>query len=103
MDKIFALGFFDGVHLGHQALLKECCRLARQMNAQPCAITFQQHPQALFSGDPPKLINTNADRQSLLRQYGIESVFSYPVTKAVMGMPWESFLVTQLLTVSSRR
>ena len=92
MNKIFALGFFDGVHLGHQALLKECCALAREHNAQPCAITFQQHPQALFSDDPPKLINTNDDRQRLLREFGIASVFAYPVTKAVMGMPWETFL-----------
>ena len=91
-NKIFALGFFDGVHLGHQALLKECCALAEKKNAQPCAITFQQHPQSLFSENPPKLINTNDDRQRLLRQYGIEAVFSYPVTKAVMGMPWEIFL-----------
>ena len=92
MNKIFALGFFDGVHLGHQALLKECCALARQMDAQPCAITFQQHPQSLFSENPPKLINTNDDRQQLLQKYGIASVLSYPVTPAVMGMHWEAFL-----------
>ncbi len=91
-SKIFALGFFDGVHLGHQALLKACRGLAQRSDAQPWAITFQQHPQTLFTDDPPKLINTNADRQWLLRQYGMESVLSYPVTKAVMGMPWKAFL-----------
>lgn len=92
MKKIFALGFFDGVHLGHQALLKVCCRLAAETDASPCAITFQQHPQSLFTDKPPKLINTCADRQQLLRRYGIGPIFSYPVTKAVMGMPWEAFL-----------
>ena len=92
MNKIFALGFFDGVHLGHQALLRECCELAAGMSAQPCAITFQQHPQSLFTENPPKLINTHADRQRLLKQFGIKNVFSYPVTRAVMGMPWETFL-----------
>ncbi len=92
MNKIFALGFFDGVHLGHQALLKSCCELAEQLDAQPCAITFQQHPQSLFSENPPKLINTNIDRQRLMRELGIEAVFSYPVTKATMSMPWETFL-----------
>lgn len=92
MNKIFALGFFDGVHLGHQALLKECCALAESQKAQPCAITFQQHPQSLFLENPPKLINTNADRQGLLRAFGMEAVFSYPVTKAAMGMHWEDFL-----------
>jgi riboflavin kinase/FMN adenylyltransferase len=92
MNKIFALGFFDDVHLGHQALLKICCDLAAQMGAQPCAITFQQHPQSLFTQEPPKLINTAADRQRLLHRFGIGPVFSYPVTKAVMSMPWEAFL-----------
>ena len=92
MNKIFALGFFDGVHLGHQALLSACRDMAAQMSAKPCAITFQQHPQSLFSQDPPKLINTHADRQGLLKQFGMEAIFSYPVTKAIMGMPWKNFL-----------
>lgn len=92
MKKIFALGFFDGVHLGHQALLKECCVLAGQMHASACAITFQQHPQSLFVQEPPKLINTNSDRQRLLRRYGIGPIYSYPVTREIMGMPWDDFL-----------
>lgn len=92
MKKIFALGFFDGVHLGHQALLVRCCRMAGQMDAEPCAITFRQHPQSLFTQQPPKLINTEQDRRALLRQYGIGTVISYPVTRAVMSMPWQEFL-----------
>ena len=38
--KIFALGFFDGVHLGHQALLRACCALAQSNDAIPCAVTL---------------------------------------------------------------
>ena len=92
MKKIFALGFFDGVHLGHQALLMECCRMAREQNAKACAITFRQHPQSLFVEQPPRLINGQEDRIELMRRYGIGSVFTYPVTKEVMSMPWEAFL-----------
>ena len=92
MKKIFALGFFDGVHLGHQALLERCCQMAAAQKATACAITFLQHPQALFSEHPPKLINTTDDRINLLRQYGIGPVFRYHVTKEIMGMPWEAFL-----------
>lgn len=92
MKKIFALGFFDGVHLGHQALLMECCRMAREQNAKACAITFRQHPQSLFVEQPPKLINGQEDRIWLMRRYGIGSVFTYPVTKEVMSMPWQDFL-----------
>ena len=89
--RIFALGFFDGVHLGHQALLKQCCALADRMACQTAAITFQTHPKSLFSGPVP-LISTANDRVRLLRQYGIGSVYTYPVTEEVLGMPWEAFL-----------
>lgn len=92
MKKIFALGFFDGVHLGHQALLAECCRLARELDGQACAITFDRHPQSLFTDTPPKLINTAQDRQRLLRQYGIGPVVTYPVTKQTMSVGWQDFI-----------
>jgi riboflavin kinase/FMN adenylyltransferase len=91
-DKIFALGFFDGVHLGHQALLAECVRLAQARGAQSAAITFSRHPQALFVESPPALINTDEDRDRLLRQFGINDIHTLPVTKEVMSTNWQDFL-----------
>ena len=91
-QRVFALGFFDGVHLGHQTLLDACVRLAAELDVQPAAITFLAHPQSLFTDMPPKLLTTHEDRVDLLRQFGIGSVYSYPVTREVMGMPWENFL-----------
>ena len=92
MKKIFALGFFDGVHLGHQALLRQCRQLAREQEAKACAITFQQHPQSLFAEQPPKLINEQEGRIYLMRSYGVGPVVAYPVTKEIMSMPWKAFL-----------
>ena len=89
--KIFALGFFDGVHLGHQALLKACRDLAEDMGCETAAITFENHPKSLFSGPIP-LISTVSDRCQLLRLYGIDSVYVYPVRQDVMGKSWEVFL-----------
>lgn len=89
--RIFALGFFDGVHLGHQALLKECCRLAADANCKTAAITFDNHPKSLFAGPIP-LISTIHDRTRLLQRYGIDRVYAYPVTREVMGKSWEAFL-----------
>ena len=90
--KIYALGFFDGVHLGHQALLKACCDLAATVGAKPAAITFSKHPQALFRQDPPPLLSGEADRDQLLRQYGIQHICKLPVIKEVMSTPWADFL-----------
>lgn len=90
--RIFALGFFDGVHLGHQALLAECCRLAAELDCQAAAITFDAHPQSLFLPDPPMLISTARDRELLLRRYGIGQIYTFPVTAEVMSTPWRAFL-----------
>ena len=90
--RIFALGFFDGVHLGHQALLRQCVTLAKEQNCQPAAITFDRHPQALYLDTPPALISTETDRQLLLRQYGMGPIYTFPVKTEVMSTPWEAFL-----------
>ena len=90
--KIFALGFFDGVHLGHQALLRECVRMARQYGYVPAAITFDRHPQSLFTPTAPALINSNADREALLRRYGIEHIYTVTVNEASMNTDRWDFL-----------
>ena len=90
--KIFALGFFDGVHLGHQALLESCVDMAKQYGYEPAAITFDRHPQSLFTAAPPALINTNADRERLLRRYGIEHIYTLAVNEASMNMDRWDFL-----------
>lgn len=91
-NKIFALGFFDGVHLGHQALLAECRRLAAQQQAIPCAITFDKHPQAYFTDTPPALLLPTYDRQLLLIDYGMAVATVFPVNAEVMSTPWQAFL-----------
>lgn len=91
-SRIFALGFFDGVHLGHQALLRECVRLASEYGAEPAAITFDAHPRAMFQPEPPKLLTNLEDRKALLAHYGIRYVQVLPVTGEVMSTPWEDFL-----------
>ena len=93
MDKrIFALGFFDGVHLGHQALLTECCRMAAQLDAVPAALTFDRHPKSLIQNPPPILLSTELDRKLLLEHYGIREIFTLEVTPENMGMPWQVFM-----------
>lgn len=90
--RIFALGFFDGVHLGHQALLAECYRLAREQDCQTAAITFDPHPDKLLKGLAPKLINSVDDRHELLRSFGIGPIYTFAADKETLSMPWQEFL-----------
>ena len=89
---IYALGFFDGVHLGHQALLAQCRRLADATGGKAAAITFSSHPDTLVMGKTPALINTIEDRVRLLYQAGMDDVVVLPFDNAMMACPWENFL-----------
>ena len=90
--RVFALGFFDGVHLGNQALLRECVTLAEELDCGTAAITFDRHPKSLFTQTPPALLSTARTRSDLLRRYGIDHIYTFPVVDAVMSMPWRDFL-----------
>jgi riboflavin kinase/FMN adenylyltransferase len=94
---IYALGFFDGVHLGHQALLRQCRRLASEYGFSAGAVTFQTHPDNLVLGSAQKLINTVSDRCRLLTAMGAESIITLPFDEALRAMPWDAFL-EQLLS-----
>ena len=88
---IYALGFFDGVHLGHQALLAACRRMAEELGCKAGVVTFLGHPDRLVSGVKTELINTPADRSRLLRSYGIDTVVELPFDKKLMKMPYLTF------------
>ena len=90
---IFALGFFDGVHLGHQALLRACRMLANSNGCRAAAVTFSSHPDTLVLGNTPPLINTMEDRVLLLKGFGMDDVVVLPFDKAMMSCPWEDFLL----------
>lgn len=93
---IYALGFFDGVHLGHQALLLACRHLADGHNCDAGVITFINHPDSLVTGKDPCLLNTVHDRQLLLYSGGMASVVAVPFDKELMYTHWSVFLQTLL-------
>ena len=93
---IYALGFFDGVHLGHAALLAACRKLATEYGCKAGVLTFATHPDSLVSGDAPALLNTIEDRQRLLLGYGMNTVWILPFDRQLMTTHWSAFL-TQLV------
>ena len=90
--KIFALGFFDGVHLGHLMLLHACRRLATEQNATACAVTFDLPPSAVLQNQQPNMLTTIQDRRMLLHQFGMEEVLLLKADKQTLSMPWTAFL-----------
>ena len=69
------LGFFDGVHLGHQLLIGEARRLAAEQEARSAVVTFDQHPAAVVRPDSaPRLLTTLEHRLELLAATGVDHV-----------------------------
>lgn len=88
---IYALGFFDGVHLGHQALLAQCRKLAAKQGCKAGVVTFVGHPDELVTGKKTMLINTYQDRRRLLKGYGMETLVELTFDEKLMTMPWQDF------------
>ena len=66
--KVMALGFFDGIHVGHAALLNMTKERAAQLDAVPSVLTFDVHPDTLvFKKDIP-LINSAYDRKDIIQR-----------------------------------
>ena len=92
-NTIYALGFFDGVHIGHAALLSACKNLAHTHGCSAGVVTFAAHPDTLVRGNTPRLINSPKDREWLLREkFDMEILVTLPFDEAMRSMPWEHFL-----------
>ena len=96
-EKVIALGFFDGVHLGHAALLRRTVEVAAARGAVPAVFTFDRVPKEVLTGIPCPLINSPEDRKDLVRRlYGIRDVIMVPFDDEMRTTSWEDF-VTKIL------
>lgn len=95
---VIALGFFDGVHIGHGALLRRTAERAQQLGIKPAVVTFDRPPKEVVTGQPVALINSPQERHDLIRRlYGIEQVIFAPFDEKMMTMPWQDFITEVLV------
>ncbi len=92
-----ALGSFDGVHRGHQALFAEALARARARGAAAVAATFEPHPgKVLFPDLAPKLLTPLPRKLELLEACGLDAVILQPFDRAYAGVVPEQFLQRDL-------
>ncbi len=90
---VVTIGNFDGVHLGHRAILALVVQRARELQAQPVAITFEPHPlRVLRPGTDMPLLTTPAQKYKLLAAAGIEVVVVLPFTREFAALPARDFV-----------
>ena len=95
--RVIALGFFDGVHRGHGALLRTVANTARKLDATAAAFTFDRHPASVITGHDVPMLSNMDDRVWLMRRYyGIDEVIVASFD-AMQKMDWQDFIVEYLV------
>lgn len=91
--RVLAIGNFDGVHLGHRALLERLVDTARQHGLPPAVMTFEPHPRELFSPEQaPARLTSLREKLGLLEGCGIEEVFLLHFSRKLAGLSAEAFI-----------
>src|SRR6187200_2972114 len=90
---VLTLGVFDGLHIGHQLIMKTVVERARAIGAVPTAITFDPHPRAVLHPESaPPLLQTLDQRLANLEVLGIEQTIVVNFDANFASQPAEDFL-----------
>lgn len=94
-NAVVTSGTFDGVHFGHQKILKRVVEAAKRENGESVVITFWPHPRLILypnHGDGLKLLNTFDEKAKLIEQQGIDHLVTIPFTKEFSQLTSQEFI-----------
>lgn len=87
------LGNFDGVHVGHRALIRETVKMAAESGGTPALLTFDPHPMKILQPDAsPAQLLTREDKIKILSELGIRVMIIAPFSREMAGMRPENFV-----------
>ncbi|MDT0330686.1 bifunctional riboflavin kinase/FAD synthetase [Nocardiopsis lambiniae] len=89
---VVAVGVFDGVHRGHQALLATAVERGRALDLPVVVVTFDPHPEAVLRGVAPAVLTPVERRIALVEEYGADAVCVMPFTKDLSARTPEEFV-----------
>jgi riboflavin kinase / FMN adenylyltransferase len=99
-NSVVTVGTFDGVHLGHQQIIKRLLEIATVNNMRHIVVTIDPHPQIVLDKPnlkPIKLLSTISERIYLLEKYGVRNVFIIPFTQEFSFTSPEAFVKDYIL------
>lgn len=101
---VVAIGNFDGVHLGHQALILRCVRLAKERNLPPSVLTFFPHPsEVLCPGKHMRRLTLTSEKLKLLEELGVDMVLAEQFTLDLAQLSPREFFEQYLLGLKAER
>ncbi|PSL07916.1 bifunctional riboflavin kinase/FAD synthetase [Cecembia rubra] len=105
-NPVVTSGTFDGVHLGHQKILKRIRDLAEEIDGETVLITFWPHPRLVLYPNEHnlRLLSTFEEKTKLLREFGIDHLLTIPFTKKFSELSSEEFIQQILIkTIQTRK
>lgn len=91
--RAIALGYFDGVHLGHQALMQQAVQRAREIGGIASVFTFDQHPSSVMSGVQVPMLTANGGRADEIKRLGgVDEVIFGHFDTHLRTMDWRDFI-----------
>lgn len=98
--RVIALGFFDGVHLGHGALLRLARQRADSLGCKAAALTFDAHPVQVLTGREVSLLTTTGERVRLMKElYAVDEVMVLHFDAEMAARDWEAFVERYLVQI----
>jgi len=93
-NPVFTTGTFDGVHTGHQVIIRRLNQLAANSNGENIILTFHPHPRMVLHKDDSnlKLLNTLEEKTSLLSKYGVDNLVVTPFSKEFSQLTAEQYV-----------
>lgn len=88
---VACIGYFDGVHKGHQLLINETVKIAKQKNLKAYLITFDPDPTIVINKKDNEQLNTYKRRKRLFESFGIEGIIIIPFDEKMMKMSKDDF------------
>ena len=96
--KVVTIGTFDGVHIGHQKIIKRVIKLAKKQGFEPVVLTLFPHPRMVLQKDNSiKLLHTINERIDLLKSMGIADVVVKEFTKAFSNLSAQDYVKSILI------
>ena len=92
MASVLTVGTFDGVHLGHQAILRYLLERAGALGGTSTVLSFHPHPREIVEGTPLSLLTTIEERADIMEEIGLDRLAILPFTKEFSRLSAETFV-----------
>lgn len=93
-EQVAAIGFFDGIHKGHQAVIQQALAIAKEENKKCAVISFHPHPSVILKGtkEEVRYITTIEEKRAILEEMGVDYLYVITFNEALSKLSPQAFI-----------